>query len=205
MCRNGSKVQGLLYFNVIRLNIEYIVALFKNCNVVTHKHPINSSTQETRCGPGVKIDFLWVQEGDGMLQPHLVAVTVFVHSGLPAQPSGFRVRFGKTTSERAEESCRHDSATEGKQQIKLSRVFQRSPGTNRLSQQRSCRICRNYYKCVVISNVRLSRPLRSVILSASACCHPPLAIIQTHTNPRSFQGFLFLLTPNQAFVSLNLG
>lgn len=150
-----------------------------------HKHPINSYTQETRCGPGVKIDFLWVQEGDGMLQPHLVAVTVFVHSGLPAQPSGLRVRFGKTTSESAEESCRHDSATEWKQQIKLSQVFQRSPGTNRLSQQRSCRICRNDYKCVVIFN----RPLRSVILSASACCHPPLAIIQMHTNPRSFHGF----------------
>lgn len=166
-----------------------------------HKHPINSYTQETRCGPGVKIDFLWVQEGDGMLQPHLVAVTVFVHSGLPAQPSGLRVRFGKTTSESAEESCRHDSATEWKQQIKLSQVFQRSPGTNRLSQQRSCGICRNYYKCVVISN----RPLRSVILSASACCHPPLAIIQMHTNPKSFHGFLFVLTPNQAFVLLNLG
>lgn len=79
------------------------MAFFKYLHVVTHKHPINSDTQETRCGPGVKIDFLWVQEGDGRLQPRLVAVTVFVHSGLPAQPSGFRVRFEKTTSESAVE------------------------------------------------------------------------------------------------------
>lgn len=124
---DDSTVQGLLLFNAIRLYIEHIVAFFRNLNIVTHKHLINSYTQETRCGPGVKIAFLWVQEGDGMLQPHLVAVTVFVHSGLPAQPSGFRVRFGKTTSESGVELCRHDSATEWKQQIKLSRVFQRSP------------------------------------------------------------------------------
>lgn len=117
--------------------------------------------------------------GGGRLQPHLVAEAVFVHSGLPAQPSGFRVRFEKTTSESAAESCRHDSARVETTNEAQPRVF----GTNRLSQQRSCRICRDDYKRVAVS----TGPLRSAVLSA--CCHPPLAIIQTHTNPRSSRGF----------------
>lgn len=157
----------------------------------------------------MKIDFLRVQKGDPMLQPHLAAVTVFVHSGLPAQPSGFRVRFEKTTSDSAVKSCRHDSATAWKQQIKLSQVFQRSPGTNRLSRtllsatqlqdlSELLQICCNF-------NMLLQPATHFIILSASACCHPPLAIIQKHTNPRSFHGFLFVLTPHQAFVLLNLG
>lgn len=63
----------------------------------------------------------------GSSQPHLVGVTVFVHSGLPARPSGFHVRFKKTTSDSAVESCRHDSATVWNQQIKLSQVFKEKP------------------------------------------------------------------------------
>lgn len=81
----------------------------------------------------LKIDFLWVQKGHRMLQPHLVDMTVFVHSGLPARPSGFHVRFKKTTSDSAVESRRHDSAAVWKQQIKLSQVFKKSLSTNKLS------------------------------------------------------------------------
>lgn len=68
-----------------------------------------------------------------MLHPHLLGMTVFVHSGLPAQPSGFHVRFKKTTSDSAVESHRHDSATVWKQKIKLSQVFKKSLSTNILS------------------------------------------------------------------------
>lgn len=81
----------------------------------------------------LKIDFVWVQEGHRMLQPHLLGMTMFIHSGLPAWPSGFHVRFKKTTSDSAAESRRHNSAAVWKQQIKLSQVFKKSLSTNILS------------------------------------------------------------------------
>lgn len=80
-----------------------------------------------------KIDLLWVQAGHRLLQLHLVGMAVFVHSGLPARPSGFHVRFKKTTSDSAVERCRHDSATVWKHQIKLSQVCKKSLSTNILS------------------------------------------------------------------------